>query len=169
MPFLLQTIFMMIFKIIITIVTPTTTTVPLKKCFITSCFLSYSRFIYRKIVYQRKRSSFQNSPKTPQSVNKCAFLPAGHAFIRHFRRAALDTENDIKYNQGSKNRKKEYIEMLASVFQLSLSIRNVWPKRMGIRAFIFLYILLLLAIMPVTLLSCIPYGLLPPPKMSVWV
>ena len=55
--------------------------------------------------------------------------------------------------------------MLASVFQLSLSIRNVWPKRMGIRAFIFLYILLLLAIMPVTLLSCIPYGLFGIPAM----
>lgn len=49
--------------------------------------------------------------------------------------------------------------MLISVFQISLSIRNVWPKRMSLKAFIFLYILLLLALMPVTLLSCIPYGL----------
>lgn len=49
--------------------------------------------------------------------------------------------------------------MLLSVFQLSLSIRNVWPKRMSLKAFILLYILLLLAVMPVTLLSCIPYGL----------
>lgn len=49
--------------------------------------------------------------------------------------------------------------MLLSVFQLSLGIRNVWPKRMSFKAFIALDILLLLAIMPVTLLSCIPYGL----------
>lgn len=49
--------------------------------------------------------------------------------------------------------------MLLSFFQLSLAIRNVWPKRMSLKAFIALYILLLLAGMPVTLLSCIPYGL----------
>lgn len=92
-------------------------------------------------------------------MNKCAFLLTEYAVIRHFRRAVLDTKEDIKYNQGSKNRKKEYIEMLVSVFQLSLSIRNVWPKRMSLKAFILLYILLLLAIIPVTFLSCIPYGL----------
>ncbi len=49
--------------------------------------------------------------------------------------------------------------MLSSFFQLALAIRNVWPKRMSLKAFIALYILLLLAGMPVTLLSCIPYGL----------
>lgn len=49
--------------------------------------------------------------------------------------------------------------MLLSVFHLSLGIRNAWPKRMGLKAFIFLYMLLLLAVTPVTLLSCIPYGL----------
>ncbi len=49
--------------------------------------------------------------------------------------------------------------MLLSFFQLSLAIRNVWPKRMNLQAFIMLYILLLLAGTPVTLLSCIPYGL----------
>ncbi len=49
--------------------------------------------------------------------------------------------------------------MLLSFFQLSLAIRNVWPKRMSLKAFIVLYMLLLLAGMPVTLLSCIPYGL----------
>lgn len=49
--------------------------------------------------------------------------------------------------------------MLLSFFQLSLAIRNVWPKRMNLKAFIALYILLLFAGMPVTLLSCIPYGL----------
>ncbi|MDE6760133.1 MAG: GHKL domain-containing protein [Lachnospiraceae bacterium] len=49
--------------------------------------------------------------------------------------------------------------MLLSFFQLSLAIRNVWPKRMSLKAFIMLYILLLLAGIPVTLLSCIPYGL----------
>jgi len=49
--------------------------------------------------------------------------------------------------------------MLLSFFQLSLAIRNVWPQRMSLKAFAALYILLLLAGMPVTLLSCIPYGL----------
>lgn len=49
--------------------------------------------------------------------------------------------------------------MLLSFFQLSLAIRNVWPKHMSLRAFLVLYMLLLLAGMPVTLLSCIPYGL----------
>lgn len=51
------------------------------------------------------------------------------------------------------------IEILLSFFLLSLAIRNVWPQRMGLKAFIALYMLLLLAGMPVTLLSCIPYGL----------
>lgn len=49
--------------------------------------------------------------------------------------------------------------MLLSFFQLSLAIRNVWPKHMSLKAFIVLYMLLVLAGMPVTLLSCIPYGL----------
>ena len=49
--------------------------------------------------------------------------------------------------------------MLLSFFQLSLAICNVWPQRMSRKAFVMLYILLLLAGMPVTLLSCIPYGL----------
>lgn len=49
--------------------------------------------------------------------------------------------------------------MLLSFFQLSLAIRNVWPKRMSLKAFVVLYMLLLIAGMPVTLLSCIPYGL----------
>ena len=47
----------------------------------------------------------------PQFLNKCAFLLAGHAFIRHFRKEVPNTKNDIKYNQGSKNRKKEPIEI----------------------------------------------------------
>ena len=49
--------------------------------------------------------------------------------------------------------------MMLSFFQLSLAICNVWPKRMGLKAFTVLYMVLLLAGMPVTLLSCIPYGL----------
>ncbi len=53
----------------------------------------------------------------------------------------------------------QYIGILLPFFQLSLAIRNVWPQRMSLKAFIALYMLLLLAGMPVTLLSCIPYGL----------
>ena len=53
----------------------------------------------------------------------------------------------------------QFVEMLLPFFQLSLAIRNVWPKRMSLKTFFILYMLLLLAGMPVTLLSCIPYGL----------
>ncbi len=53
----------------------------------------------------------------------------------------------------------QYMGTLLSFFRLSLAIRNVWPKRMSLKAFFALYILLLLAGMPVTLFSCIPYGL----------
>ena len=49
--------------------------------------------------------------------------------------------------------------MLSSFFQLSLAIRNVWPQRMSLKALLALYMLMLLAGTPVTLLSCIPYGL----------
>ena len=49
--------------------------------------------------------------------------------------------------------------MLLSFFQLSLAIRNVWPKRMSLKAFIALYLLLLLAGVPVRFFSCVPYGL----------
>jgi len=49
--------------------------------------------------------------------------------------------------------------MIISFFQLSLGIRNVWPQHMNLKAFIMLYILLLLVGIPITLYSCIPYGL----------
>ena len=53
----------------------------------------------------------------------------------------------------------EYIGILLSFFQLSLAIRNVWPQRMSLKAFIALYVQLLLSGVPVTLLACVPYGL----------
>ena len=65
----------------------------------------------------------------------------------------------MQYNQKSKPRKEEDLEMLLSFFQLSLAIRNVWPKRMSLKAFIALYLLLLLAGVPVRFFSCVPYGL----------
>ena len=49
--------------------------------------------------------------------------------------------------------------MLLSFFQLSLGIRNVWPQRMSLKALLALYLVLLVAAVPVSLLSCIPYGL----------
>ena len=49
--------------------------------------------------------------------------------------------------------------MLLSFFRLSLAIRNVWPQNMNFKGFSVLYILLLVAGMPVTLLACVPYGL----------
>ena len=54
---------------------------------------------------------------------------------------------------------ERYIGMMLDFFQLSLAIRNVWPGRMSLKAFMALSILLLLAGTPVTLLSCVPYGL----------
>ena len=53
----------------------------------------------------------------------------------------------------------QYVKMLLPFFQLSLAIRNVWPERMSLKAFIMLYLLLLLSAIPVTILSCVPYGL----------
>lgn len=52
-----------------------------------------------------------------------------------------------------------YIDILLSFFLLSVSIRNMWSERMGLKALTMLYMLLLLAGVPVILLSCIPYGL----------
>ena len=49
--------------------------------------------------------------------------------------------------------------MLLSFFGLSLAIRNVWPQHMNFKGFSVLYILLLVAGMPVTLFACVPYGL----------
>ena len=49
--------------------------------------------------------------------------------------------------------------MLLSFFELSLAIRNVWPRQMDLKMFMALYLMLLLAGMPVTFLSCVPYGL----------
>ena len=72
--------------------------------------------MYQRTVYQRKTHFLQNSHKMPQSGNKRVLLPTEYALIPHFRRAApdmenvgkhLDTENDIKYNEGCKNRKRK--------------------------------------------------------------
>lgn len=52
-----------------------------------------------------------------------------------------------------------YIDILSSFFLLSIAIRNMWSQHMSLKAFIILYVLLLLAGAPVTLLSYIPYGL----------
>ncbi|MFG6369181.1 MAG: GHKL domain-containing protein [Lachnospiraceae bacterium] len=52
-----------------------------------------------------------------------------------------------------------YIDTLSSFFVLCIAIRNMWSERISLKAFIVLYMLLLLAGTPVMLLSCIPYGL----------
>lgn len=49
--------------------------------------------------------------------------------------------------------------MPLSFFLLALAIRNVWPKRMSLKAFAALYTLLMLAGIPVSFLACVPYGL----------
>jgi len=52
-----------------------------------------------------------------------------------------------------------YFEMLLSVFQFSIAIRNVWPQKMSWKAYVALYALLLVAALPVTLLPYMRYGL----------
>lgn len=54
---------------------------------------------------------------------------------------------------------REYIKMLLSFFQLALAIRNVWPERLNLIKFLILYLLLVLAGLPVTRLSWTPYAL----------
>lgn len=53
----------------------------------------------------------------------------------------------------------QYVGMIFSYFSLSLVIRNVWPQRMSFKSFSVLFMLILLAGIPVTIFSCIPYGL----------
>ena len=51
-----------------------------------------------------------------------------------------------------------YFEMLLSVFLLSIAIRNVWPQKMTIKAYAALCALLVIATLPITLLSYMQYG-----------
>lgn len=53
----------------------------------------------------------------------------------------------------------QFAGMLLPFFKLSLAISNVWPGRMSLKGFLALYMVLLSAGIPVTLFSCIPYGL----------
>lgn len=47
----------------------------------------------------------------------------------------------------------QYVGMVLSYFSLSLVIRNVWPQRMSLKAFIMLFMLTLLTGIPVTIFS----------------
>lgn len=53
----------------------------------------------------------------------------------------------------------QYVGMIFSYFSLSLVIRNVWPQRMSLKSFIVLFMMTLITGIPVTIFSCIPYGL----------
>lgn len=53
----------------------------------------------------------------------------------------------------------QYVEMILSYFSLSLVIYNVWPQRMSFKSFLVLFVMTLLAGIPVTIFSCVPYGL----------
>lgn len=53
----------------------------------------------------------------------------------------------------------QYVGMIFSYFSLSLVIRNVWPQRMSLKSFTVLFMMTLIAGIPVTIFSCIPYGL----------
>ena len=51
-----------------------------------------------------------------------------------------------------------YFEMLLSVFLLSIAIINVWLQKMTIKAYAALCALLVIATLPITLLSYMQYG-----------
>lgn len=53
----------------------------------------------------------------------------------------------------------QYVGMILSYFSLSLVIHNVWPQRMRLKSLIVLFMMLLIAGIPVTIFSCVPYGL----------
>lgn len=52
-----------------------------------------------------------------------------------------------------------YLNMLLSVFLLSIAIRNLWPQKMSMKAYGALCIILAVAAVPITLSSYMQYGL----------
>ena len=54
---------------------------------------------------------------------------------------------------------KPYLSLLFPVFLIAITIRNVWPQKMGVKAFLALYALMVCAALPIPLLTFKQYGL----------
>ena len=54
---------------------------------------------------------------------------------------------------------KPYLSLLFSIFLIAITIRNVWPQKMGLRAFAALYAMMFCAALPTPLLTFKQYGL----------
>ncbi|MDE6642450.1 MAG: GHKL domain-containing protein [Acetatifactor sp.] len=54
---------------------------------------------------------------------------------------------------------KPYLSLLFPVFLVAITIRNVWPQKMGLKAFAVLYVLMVCAALPIPLLTFKQYGL----------
>ena len=52
-----------------------------------------------------------------------------------------------------------YLSLLFPVFLIAVTIRNVWPQKMGLKAFAVLYTLMVCAALPIPLLTFKQYGL----------
>ena len=53
---------------------------------------------------------------------------------------------------------KPYLSLLFSIFFIAITIRNVWPQKMGLKAFAALYALMFCAALPTPLLTFKQYG-----------
>ena len=53
---------------------------------------------------------------------------------------------------------KPYLSLLFSIFLIAITIRNVWPQKMGLKAFAALYALMFCAALPTPLLTLKQYG-----------
>ncbi len=51
-----------------------------------------------------------------------------------------------------------YLALLLPTFRMAISIRNHWPQKMGLKAFVVLHILMLCAMLPIPLLTFKQYG-----------
>ena len=54
---------------------------------------------------------------------------------------------------------KTYLSLLYTFFLVAVTIRNVWPQKMGLKAFVTLYTLTVCAALPIPLLTFKQYGL----------
>ena len=53
---------------------------------------------------------------------------------------------------------KPYLSLLFSIFLIAITIRNVWPQKMGLKAFAALYAMMFCAALPTPLLTFKQYG-----------
>ena len=51
-----------------------------------------------------------------------------------------------------------YLSLLFPIFLFAITVRNVWPQKMGLKAFAALYALMVCASLPIPLLTFKQYG-----------